>query len=360
MSVRAGSSAELATQVARLFFDRRMNKVEIAQRLGITRFQVARLIDRALDDGLVRIEYPGMGKVDRMLAQAVEQQFGLDLCVVAAGGPDVGTDVVAGLAAGLIDELVTPGEIIGIAWGSTLAAVVDRIDRHAADGVAVVQLAGSSNRLDPGLEPGEVSRNLAARLGATHHPIFAPAFVDEPSIRRAILRQPDLASTVALLDRLTLAIVGVGAIGDEGEAPSSSLLRSGALAEPDIARLRALGAVGDLVVHPFDGHGRFVAPELADRAVAVDVEQLRRTRRVIAVAGGAAKAAAIRGALRTHVVGVLVTDAAAARAVIALEDRDRGPGAAGPESAASPARIANAANAPAVRSARAAGRRARR
>ena len=50
-------ASDLSTQAARLFFDRQLNKVEIAARLGISRFRVARLIDDALADGLVRIEY---------------------------------------------------------------------------------------------------------------------------------------------------------------------------------------------------------------------------------------------------------------------------------------------------------------
>ena len=52
--------------------------------------------------------------------------------------------------------------------------------------------------------------------------------------------------------------------------------------------------------------------------MAIDVEALRATPRVVAVAVGPAKATAIRGALRTGVVRLLVTDRATARAV--LED----------------------------------------
>ena len=323
MTVRTRPSGDLATQAARLFFDRRLNKVEIGRRLGISRFRVARLIDQAVGEGLVRIEYRDAPAVDRALAESLERRFGLDLCVVASAPEGAGlvTAGIAGLAATLVGGLIVAGDVVGIAWGSTLASVVGRLDRQASDGVSVVQLAGSSNRLDRGLEPGEVSRILADRLGATHHPIFAPAFVDQPAVREAMLRQPELAETVVDLDRLTMAIVGIGAMGEAGgAAPSSSLLRSGVLTEREVARLRARGAVGELVVHPFDLEGRFVAPELADRAVAVGVDQLRRTRRVIAVAAGTAKAAAIRGALRSRVVTILITDQATARAVIELDD----------------------------------------
>ena len=59
----------------------------------------------------------------------------------------------------------------------------------------------------------------------------------------------------------------------------------------------------------------FVAPELAARSIAIPIDRLRAVPRVIAVAAGAAKAPAIRGALATGIINVLVTDAAAAAAL---------------------------------------------
>ena len=97
---------DLASQVARLYFDRQMTKVEIAAHLGISRFRVARLIDSALADGLVRIEYRDVPAEDRALATQMEERFGLDLCAVADVADDAdtgGLDVVAQLAGAVID-----------------------------------------------------------------------------------------------------------------------------------------------------------------------------------------------------------------------------------------------------------------
>ena len=51
--------------------------------------------------------------------------------------------------------------------------------------------------------------------------------------------------------------------------------------------------------------------------VAIGVDALRRVPRVVAVAAGSAKTAAIRGALASGVVRILVTDRVTARAVLA-------------------------------------------
>ena len=302
----------LTTQVARLYFDRQMTKVEIATHLGVSRFRVARLLDSALATGVVRIEYRDGLAEDRTQATALEERFGLDLCAVATEG-----DGVARLAGSVIDGLIGPTDVIGIAWGSTLAAVVPEIPERHGSSIEVIQLAGSSVRLGRGRDAGELARVLADRLGAPHRAIYAPAFVERASLRAALLREPDVAETAARFGALGLAIIGIGAMAADDGGPASSLLRSGVLDDADVARLAALGAVGDLVVHPFDAAGRFVAPDLAERAIAIGVDELRGVRRVVAVAFGTHKADAIRGALATGIVRMLVTDAATARAVLA-------------------------------------------
>jgi DNA-binding transcriptional regulator LsrR (DeoR family) len=312
----------MAEQVARLFFDRQLSKVEIAARLGISRFRVARLIDGALADGLVRIEFRDIPTDDRGLASAMEADFGLDLCAVAAVPDDETTDGqaldrVARLAGAVLDGLITPGDVIGIAWGSTLAAVVREIPARTVGDLEVVQLAGSSARLGRERDAGELARVLADRLGATHRAIYAPAFVESADLRRALQREPEIAATVDRFGALTLAIVGIGAMTTDHGGRASSLLRSGVLDDAAVAGLAALGAVGDLVVHPFDARGRFVAPDLAERAMAIGVDGLRRIRRVVAVASGMHKAQAIRGAMATGLVRILVTDGPTARAILA-------------------------------------------
>lgn len=313
------ASAGLMTQAARLYFDRQLSKVEIAGALGISRFRVARLIAQALDSGLVRVEYRDAPATDRALAAAIEDRFGLDLCVVAGGDAD--RRVVARLAASIVDGLVGPREVVGIAWGSTLAEVAGAMPTRDDASIEVVQLAGSSVGYGRDRDPVEVTRQLAERWGATHHPLFAPAFVDRPEVRRDLLRQPDVAATAARYADLTTAIVGIGALGPDAPA-GSSLARSGALDRAVVEDLVARGVVGDLLLHPLTEAGTFPATDLAARAMGITVDELRAVPRVVAVAAGAAKAAAIRGALRSGVLDVLVTDATAAAAVL---ERDAEP-----------------------------------
>jgi DNA-binding transcriptional regulator LsrR (DeoR family) len=298
-----------------MFFDRQLTKVEIAARLGISRFRVARLLDRALEEGIVRIEFRDGPSEDRELARAVEDRFGLRVCAVASD-PDDPIGATARLAGGIVAGLIGAGDAIGIAWGSTVARVVAAIPIRDDPSIDVVQLAGSSARLETGADPGDLTRVLAERLGARPHRLTAPAFLESSELRAALAREPDVAATMRTFDHLAVAVVGIGAFGPARARPNSSLVRSGALGAREIDRLVRKGAVGDLLVHPFDGEGRFVAPDLARRAMAIGVEQLRNVGTVVAVAAGGAKVGAIRGAVATGIIDILVTDRAAAEGLL--------------------------------------------
>ena len=303
----------LVDQVARLFFERQLTKVEIAARLGMSRFRVARLLERALAEGIVRIEFRGTPSQDRELGRQVAETFGIGRCVVAVSDDAA---AVARLGAEVVDGLLEPGDSIGIAWGSTVARVVRAMPGRDDETIDVVQLAGSSASLDAAEDPGDLTRVLADRLGAQHHRIHAPAFVESVELRAALVRQSGVVDAVRRFDDLDVALLGIGAFGAAEDRPSSSLLRSGAITPDEAAALTGAGAVGDLIVHAFTADGAFVGGDLANRSIAVSIDQLRAVPTVVAVAAGRSKVGAIRGALRTGVVGALVTDAVTARGLL--------------------------------------------
>jgi DNA-binding transcriptional regulator LsrR (DeoR family) len=88
--------------------------------------------------------------------------------------------------------------------------------------------------------------------------------------------------------------------------------------------LDAAGAVGEILVAPFDLDGRFVCPALRDRVIAFDARRLGRLPVSIGVAAGESKVRPILGALRAGALRTLVTDVATAEAVL---DLDRATGA---------------------------------
>ncbi|MFO1417040.1 MAG: transcriptional regulator, partial [Methylotetracoccus sp.] len=77
-----------ASLVARRFYFHQQTKSQIAGELGISRFKVARLIDMALAEGIVRIEINDQGDLNSELAERLRQVYGLKAALVL-DGPDL-------------------------------------------------------------------------------------------------------------------------------------------------------------------------------------------------------------------------------------------------------------------------------
>ena len=83
LSADRPSEVVLAARVARQFYLEGVSKVDIADRLGISRFRVARLLDCAREAGMVHIEIglPG-GSLDAGLSAELCAAFGLEQAFV--------------------------------------------------------------------------------------------------------------------------------------------------------------------------------------------------------------------------------------------------------------------------------------
>ena len=98
----------------------------------------------------------------------------------------------------------------------------------------------------------------------------------------------------------TVAVVGIGVNPREEKFQRESY--------PGERTLEDLSdtAVGDVLTHYFDANGNFLP--VGHDILCADVEDLRRAKRMLAVAGGRNKTPAVVGALRTGLVTDLVTD----------------------------------------------------
>lgn len=261
-------SMSALAEVARLYYVRQLTQQQIAERLGVSRFKVNRLLDQARSEGVVRFQIEEPFPVDDALASQLEERFGLEQALVVEEG-------VAGAAAELLPRLLRPRDVLGVAWGDTLARMTAHLPPAPAR-VPVVQVCGAIEGLVAGTGPTELAARYAAWTGGRFHPLEAPAVADERALRRAV------RPTTDIFDRVSIVLLGIGARSD---------------------------GAGHLLVHVFDEDGRILSKE---RTISLSVAQLRRTR-VVAAAGGRAKRQAVLGALRTGLVDVLVTDTACAR-----------------------------------------------
>ena len=132
----------------------------------------------------------------------------------------------------------------------------------------------------------------------------APGVAQSRETKLVLVSDPYIRETTELFGKITLSIVGIGAV-----EPSSMLARSGnVFSESELAEVAEAGGVGDISLRFFDKDGCPVKTPLDDRVIGMTLEEQARTDREIALAVGRAKTDAIRGALMTRAVDVLITD----------------------------------------------------
>jgi len=204
-------------------------------------------------------------------------------------------------------ELVAPGQVVGIGDGAFVSATADAmVDAGTPVSATIVPLCGGYWFTGPGREP---FRRIADALRSSVHGLMAPGVVDDPATKASLYAHAGIRAVMALWERLDIALFGIG-------SPAWGESSFG----PDIFRqLAASGAVGEVLIAPFDLDGHFGADDLRARTIAFDARDLVRVPMTIGVAGGPSKVRPILGALRAGVVKVLVTDVRTAEAVIDLE-----------------------------------------
>ncbi len=297
-----------AAAMARRFYLEGRSKIQIAEEFGVSRFKVARVLETALERDLVRIEIRVPAELDAERSDALRARYGLRHAVVVetpadqADVPD--PENLGAVAADLLGELVSDGDVLGLAWGRSIITMANALERLAP--CTVVQLTGVYDVGTAERGSVEAVRTAAAVSGGEAHPLYAPMVLADPATAGALRAQPQIAAAMSHFEEVTVAVVSVGS----WEAGISTL--HDALTPAEREHYAGLGAAAEMSSHLFDVRGRRVGRDLGDRCITIDTERLRRIPEVLAIAGGRRKGDAIDAVLRSGLVTSLVTDTAAA------------------------------------------------
>jgi DNA-binding transcriptional regulator LsrR (DeoR family) len=311
----------LTTRVASMYHERGLGQTRIAEQLGLSQARVSRLLKQAEKLGIVRITVHVPEGVHAEIEEQLEGRYALDELIVvetpdaALNDDELMNQALSSTVASYLELMVPTLKTIGVSsWSSALLAAVNAM-RPTGPGEtqSIVQVLGGVGFANAQRFATRLTERLAQLSKADAIFMLAPGVVTSLAAKAALLTDPSVGQALGRFDQLSALLMGIGAI-----PPSRMLRESGnVFTDQDLADLRAAGAVGDVCMRFYDAHGRHVATPFDERVLGIGVEQIRRIRRRIGVAGGARKFEAIRAALRGGWISTLVTDLTTAQRLLA-------------------------------------------
>lgn len=297
-------------RAAHMYYRLHLTQEQTGEHLGISRFKVGRLLDRALRESAVRIEivHPEARLVE--LEDSLVRRFDLRGAVVVDvptvssehGSDALSRERVARAAAEYLAS-VRPTGAIGVSWGRTMLELAAQLQPGWTTATEIVQLNGATSRSTQPTRANEIAERFGTTTGASIRLMAAPAIVGSAELRAALEGDPSVGETLEAARAAPTAVFGLGAL-----SPDSVLVESGYLGDAELASLQDAAAVGDVLGRFLSGDGGIALPPLDRRTVGLPLEELRLKDLAIGLAAGAGRGPIALAALRARCVNVLVTD----------------------------------------------------
>jgi deoxyribonucleoside regulator len=306
-------------KVAEMYYYQRLPQKSVAERLGISVPTVSRILNEAVDSGLIKVEIVDKQKSIGGLAERISRRFGLVRAIVigspAVSDQDFAKKLLGKAACGAFLKSVKPGDLVGMGPGGTMLEFVESLGPELRlPGVTLVPLMGGWGHGGVAYEVNKLLSVAAASLHCDFHFMPCPALVSSEDLRTALLGEPLIAESAKLWNEVNVAVFSIGGELDGGNYPQ---LRGN---ETMVAVAREAGAVGDLLGRFIDAQGAALDIEVNRKIVSIPSDAFARIPLRIGIGGGSSKIRAVLGALRGGLVNVLVSDEDTCETILTMED----------------------------------------
>jgi len=307
-------SQSLRLRAAWLYHVQGLRQVSIAERLGISRAMVIRILDEAKQRNEVRVWVDDDVSECLDLSLRLEEVFGIETAmVVPFDDPDQDPTKAVGARLGrYLSETLSDGMVVGVGWGRTLIASIEALEPSRLSDAKVISLMGGI--INPGRRnPIEFSWRLAGLMSAECYLYLAPVIVDKPETKQNLLQACGLNQIENLASQMDMAVVSCGDIGHNSTSLAGQIIN-----EPEFSEMVSAGAVCDVMCNFIDRDGRSIIHPIQERTMSVDLDVVASARNVVLATGGSHRAAALLAAIRRLSPNTLITDELAAREILSL------------------------------------------
>ncbi len=301
-------------RVAKKYYELHMGQMEIAQEEGVSKSTISRMLQKAMDLGYIKVKVDAPTESLGMLEDEVRELFQLKEVFVTPNLVDndeiIMQDTCRALARNL-DSYIKDNSIVGVSWGKTMNCLVKEIDHIRARNIKVVQLNGGIAKSASLTGAAQIVDALTKAGNGVGYMFPVPAIVDSKLISTVLKGDSQVQGVLKLAEQAQTAIFSIGALTKQ-----SILYEVGYLKDEDYRSLKEAGAVGDIACRFYDIHGKVADKGMNERAVGLELEELKKKEWSIAISVGSQKVESMVGALKGGYINVLYTDEKTAKALL--------------------------------------------
>lgn len=237
----------------------------------------------------------------------LRERLGLGQVIVVPGDSDDDEMVkkeMGRATARYLLEILRGGSIIAVTGGTTMGEVANAVPvSDTPHNVLVVPARGGVGE-DVEIQANTIAAKIAKRLIAPYRLLHVPDNIGEDAVK-SLSRDPHISEITKTIKSSNILIHGIGNVEELSVSRGDT--------REETRRLIKSGAVGEAFGHYFAKDGTIIR---TIHSLGIRLNDLKNIDHVIGVGGGRKKAGAILAVVSSGRENVLVTDEAAAKAII--------------------------------------------
>lgn len=294
---------------ATLYYKEKLSQQEIAKRMGVSRPWISKLLTKAEELGIVKIEIQSPIVGNELLEKELRSVYPhTDIRVIDTS--DDSKDYLAIAAVHYFVSKIQPSDTIGIGWGNAISRFVEEMVSLNFDQTSIVPLAGSfGTSFD--ILPNYNSIKLAEKIGGEAKVLHVPAYCKTQEEYETLMNNEDVQKILSMGENADILVVGIGTFS------SSFLTKNHIFSLAEQEQLIHSNAVGDVVLQFLDKNGQPVETEMTKRLIHIDLMEARKkSGHIIGIAQGVEKKDILMCILENKLIDTLFIDIDTAKAIL--------------------------------------------
>ncbi len=297
--------------ISNLYYKEKLSQQQIAKKLNISRPWVSKLLSRAEELGIVKIEVlsPFNNNVD--MEKALMKKYNIKYVGVIQNDSPSSDNVAFAAASYFISELRAK-DVVGVGWGNGVSRLISKIPPVYFPEVQLVPLSGSFGSTLNVL-PNYNTIQLAEKVNGIAK-VFHTPMVCTKEEYLTLMANERTQEFLQMAEHANIILLGIGVF------ETSIVPQYGILEPHEIEQLKQKNALGDVGLKYFDKNGNVVETEKTKMLIKADIiKASKNARTVIGIAEGLNKVNIINVALSLNLFHAFFTDEQTASALIDIK-----------------------------------------